>query len=392
MTAAQQSDSTREQTIGLLLLGGMHHIFHLIPVAVDLETDSNTSVIVYVTTLAEKQACAEVLAALGAVRTKIEIIKTHPLTKFLSPKKRLLVSNLKIWNALDALIVAERTSTFLRFVSKRLPPFIHIPHGAGDRAKSYDPRIRHFDHVLVAGQKDKERMIALGLVTHETCHVTGYIKPYVVKRIFPAVPKIFQNTKPVVLYNPHFSEELTSWNSFGQDILTRFADRKDMNFIVAPHVRLFQNADVESRKAVEAFSKYENIHVDLGSENSWNMTYTRAADIYLGDVSSQVYEFLSGPKPCVFVTGQATQWQGNPDYAHFRYGPVCHSAEDVMSALSRASSDLPDYAQAQREGSIAATGDPSWNAVSLAADAVRSILNIRRSPLGLQDGSNKNDD
>lgn len=29
------------------------------------------------------------------------------------------------------------------------------------------------------------------------------------------------------------------------------------------------------------------------------MTYTPAADIYLGDVSSQSYEFLLDPRPCL---------------------------------------------------------------------------------------------
>ena len=104
------------------------------------------------------------------------------------------------------------------------------------------------------------------------------------------------------------------------------------------------------------------------------MTYTRAADIYLGDVSSQVYEFLSEPKPCVFVTKPTTQWQGNPDYAHWLYGPVCHSVSDVMAALDRSMLDLPDYAQAQVEGRLAATGNPSWNPIRRAANAVVSIL------------------
>ena len=385
LTAISKISAKGEQTVGLLLLGGIHHIFHLIPIAVELESDPKTEVVVYVATAAEKQACADVLAAMGAMRTKIEIVKTNPLTKFLSPKKRLLVSNLKIWNSLDALIVAERTSTFLRFVSKRLPPFIHIPHGAGDRARSYDPRIRHFDHVLVAGQKDKDRMIALGLVTEQTCHVTGYIKSQAVNRMYPDRPKLFQNSRPVVLYNPHFCEALTSWSEFGRDLLTRFSQRTDMNFIFAPHVRLFEDVGAASRAAIETFADFENIHIDLGSENSCKMTYTRAADIYVGDASSQVYEFLSEPKPCIFITHPATQWQGNPDFAHWRYGPVCHTADDVMSALTRAASDLPDYAAAQREGCLAATGDPSWNAMGLAARAVHSILDARRSALFLQD-------
>ena len=103
-----------------------------------------------------------------------------------------------------------------------LPPMIHIPHGAGDRAKSYDPRIRHFDNVLVAGEKDKARMMELGLVSDENCKVTGYIKPYAVKQMAYDLPVLFKTKRPTVLYNPHFAEtflhgsllDSNCWNPF----------------------------------------------------------------------------------------------------------------------------------------------------------------------------------
>ena len=367
-------EKPKRKTVGLLLVGGLHHILHLIPIALELEAYPNIDVEVFVATDAEAQACQTVLTSLGAVRSKVITLKTNSLAKRVSPKLGFLLSHLKIWNGLDALIVVERTSTILKYFSKRLPPFIHIPHGAGDRAKSYDRRIRHFDHVLVAGDKDKRRMLELGLVKDQTCNVTGYIKPFAVKRIHPTLPTVFENTQPTVLYNPHFSEGLSSWEDFGYDLLQAFSKKPDMNFIVAPHLRLFANQAGEARKRVEAFSGFENIHVDLGSSKSSNMTYTRAADIYLGDVSSQVYEFLSEPKPCIFVTKPTTQWQGNPDYAHWLYGPVCHSVSDVMAALDRSMIGLPDYAQAQAEGCLAATGNPSWNPIRRAANAVVSIL------------------
>ena len=377
------------RTIGLLLVGGIHHILHLVPVATELEKEVNTHIIVYVKSDEEKTACQNILAGLGAKRTAVEILKPNALARILSPKLSFLFSNLKIWKNLDALIVAERTSTILRYVTKQLPPFIHIPHGAGDGAKSYDRRIRHFDHVLVAGEKDKRRMIELGLVQNENCHVTGYIKPYAVKYINPVSPSVFDNARPVVLYNPHFCEDLSSWREFGFNLLEAFGRNRDMNFIVAPHIRFAKKQDRESIDAIKAYSKYENIHVDLGSAKSCDMTYTRSADIYLGDVSSQVYEFLSVPKACVFLTSAKTQWRDNPDFAHWRYGPVCHSVEAVMAALSRASIDLPDYAQAQTQGCFDATGHPSWNPIELAGEAVNSIMAGHPSGLIFKDNSNQ---
>ncbi len=374
------------KTVGFLLLGGLHHLLHIIPVAAALKKNRKVEVIVFVTTEVEKQACRDLMSDLDVTSVDIRVLKVKWLTRLLSPKRAILLSNLNIWNSLDALIVAERTSTILRKFSKRLPPFIHIPHGAGDRAKSYDPRIALFDHVLVAGNKDKTRMIDLDLVEDTTCHVTGYIKPYAVNLISPDTPVLFNNGLPTVLYNPHFEPTLSSWENFGLDLLKGFSKQRNMNFIFAPHVRLFSGDKVKSsadlkalqiaRKEIEAFHKYENIHIDLGSGQSSDMTYTRAADIYLGDVSSQVYEFLSTAKPCVFIADSETHWRDNPDYSHWAYGPVVHSVEDVMAALKRADTDLSNYRKSQEEGCLAATGDATWDPLSRATEAIERILNV----------------
>ncbi len=357
-----------------MLLGGMHHILHLIPVARDLETHDYIDVIIFVRSQREFELCQNILKALGATRTQIKIFKPNPLLSWIYPKRTLVLSNIKIWRTLDILILAERTSTILRGVFKRLPILIHIPHGAGDRAKSYDSRIAHFDYVLTAGAKDKRRMIEQDLVTDETCFVTGYIKPFAVNSIQPEPPKLFENDNPVVLYNPHFEPEFSSWNDFGEELLYAFTKHKDMNFIVAPHMRLFSGKNPPSRELIERFKRHDNILIDLGSERSTDMSYTRAADIYLGDVSSQVYEFLSAPKPCVFIGHEDTDWENNPDYAHWSYGPVCHSVADVMAALSTAEADLPTYRDVQEKGCLEAKGKPNWDPIKRASDVIVEIL------------------
>ncbi len=82
-----------------------------------------------------------------------------------------------------------------------------------------------------------------------------------------------------------------------------------------------------------------NIHIDLGSRSSTTMAYTNRADIYLGDVSSQVYEFLLRPRPCVFVDAHATDWQDNVNYAHWRTGPVIDDVAGLGTALDQARRD-----------------------------------------------------
>ena len=367
--------------LGVLLIGGKHHILHLIPIVSELELRDNVNVTVFVRFAAEKEICKKVLELLGCNNSNVQILKYSStfidLFKKKKPvhkKKPYLLRNLKLFETLDALIVAERTSTYLLSLSKSLPPLIHIPHGAGDGAKSYDPRIKDFDYVLVAGEKDRQRMIDDNLVTAENCYVTGYIKPFAVRRMDLPLPQLFKNKNPIVFYNAHFNLELSSWPQFGKDLLDAFSHQKDMNFIFAPHMRLFQNAPKEIRQSLEAYGRFENIHIDLGSERSTDMSYTRLADIYLGDVSSQIYEFLSRPKPCVFIGDKDVAWKDNPDYAHWKYGDVCHNVDGAIKALTAAKDNHGHYISFQKNGTRAALGNPDWNPIKRAADIVMSIL------------------
>ena len=369
-------DSPEMKTLGLVLVGGKHHILHLIPVTVGLQKFKNFQIFIFVMTDLEKQECKKVLDSLGVENVQVKVLKSNRIAKLFSTKLAFLLSHIKIWKSLDAILVVERTSTILRYFCKNLPPLFHIPHGAGDRAKSYDSRIRHFDYVLVAGQKDKNRMVSLGLVSSENCFVTGYIKPSAVEKLNRPPFQRFKNTSPLVLYNPHFSKDLSSWTEFGLPLLDAFSKNKDFNFIFAPHVRLSQTFRPDELEALRKFEIYDHIHIDLGSRLSIDMSYTRAADIYVGDVSSQVYEFLSRPKPCAFIGNSNVKWQGNPDYAHWTYGPVCHSVEDIMVALQRAESDLDLFREDQIEGCLQAKGHPDWNPIERASDVIGKILDV----------------
>ena len=76
-----------------------------------------------------------------------------------------------------------------------------------------------------------------------------------------------------------------------------------------------------------------NIHIDLGGRASTTMAYTNRADIYLGDVSSQFYEFISRPRPCVFLNAHDVQWAGDSNYASWRAGPVISDPGELGRAL-----------------------------------------------------------
>jgi hypothetical protein len=261
--------------------------------------------------------------------------------RIIPPKLLTLLAVRRRLNDYDAIALPERTSILLRRLGVNRPRFIHIDHGAGDRAAGFDPRIALFDFALLAGEKQRIRMMAEGLIHPERSAIVGYPKFEAADRLRDRDWTPFADDKPIILYNPHFSKELGSAFRHGTDLVTKIIRTGKYNVIIAPHIRMCANRS--GRACAEAifghFRIFPNVHLDLGSQRSLDMTYTSLADIYLGDVSSQVYEFLRHPRPCVFVNSHAKPWKYDANYAHWHFGPViehpCEIADALLFAIDR---------------------------------------------------------
>jgi hypothetical protein len=354
--------------IAFLFVGGPHQVFHSAPIAAELALRfaRDAEVACFAVSAAEARTARNVLAALGAPAVPVSLLE-RPLwlravealaTPALPLKLPVLFANRHRLDGFDAIVTTERTSTVLRRFGLTRPRLIHVPHGAGDRAKGFERRIRKFDYVIVGGEKDRARMIAEGLVTAESCAASGYVKLDYLNRAAPPAP-LFDNGRPTVLYNPHFDAALSSWPKFGPDIVRAFARQDRFNLVVAPHVRLFAGASDAESAAFEALAVPGRVIVDAGSDRSIDMTYTRAADIYLGDVSSQVYEFLATPRPCVFVdAADQRDWRNDPDFAFWHLGEVVRGDADPVAAVDRALEGHVALRVRQRTAVTRALGSP----------------------------------
>ncbi|MDP1697299.1 MAG: hypothetical protein Q8L45_05895 [Xanthomonadaceae bacterium] len=276
--------------------------------------------------------------------------------------------------ALDALVVPDLTSLALR---RRLPDLLMVfsNHGAGDRARGYDPRIARFDFVLVAGRKLERRFIEERLVRPGAYALVGYPKFDAVTAVSPIAPRPFANDLPTVLYNPHFEPTLSSWPLWGVKILEFFCANADRyNLIFAPHLKLFEHHRRYGARLPERFHRCPNILIDTDSAALTDMSYTRAADIYLGDVSSQVYEFLIEQRPCLFLDPRSIDWRNDPNYAHWLLGPVLTDLNALGPSLDRAKADHGHY-RAQQKTAIADTFDLSDTpSARRAATAIRDFV------------------
>jgi hypothetical protein len=257
---------------------------------------------------------------------------------------------------LDALVVPEKTSLLLksRFGLPGLR-LIYTSHGAGDRAVGFDAATGRFDFSLLPGRKVRDRMLAGGLTAPGRHAVVGYAKFDTLADA--ATPRFFDNGRPTVLYNPHPSPRLSSWYRMGRAILDYFRASRDYNLIFAPHVMLFRKrltigldpfGIARPGRIDPAWRAAPHMLIDTGSPASIDMRYALGADIYLGDASSQVYEFLIRPRPCIFANPRRLRWRGDPDFAHWRAGPVIEDIAGLDAALARRAEDVARYAPVQR--------------------------------------------
>lgn len=234
------------------------------------------------------------------------------------------------------LVTTEISSAWLRRIPDFRSRLILIKHGAGDREGGYKRRHADFDLTLVAGEKDRARMIERGLCTAQTVAVGGYPK----FELKADRQRFFPDDKPVLLYNPHFDPALSSWINHGPAILAALESLTGWNVIIAPHTKL-------ARTTPPIVSNASHVRVDMGSRHSIDMGYTMSADLYLGDVSSQVYEFLIDPRPCIFLNLDHRDGSGDA-FAHWRLGQVIENVDALPAALARANDLQPGFVAAQK--------------------------------------------
>ncbi len=296
-----------------------------------------------------------------------------------------LRANRALFAQADLLVSPERTCLTLRRALRRemgnkAPTFVFVPHGAGDRSVTYHPEIAQFDYFLLSGQKVADEMVAHGIARPEQCRLIGYAK----FDAFGDRPKVqlFDNRRPTILYNPHFDPRLSSWYDHGPALLEALAAGRDrFNLIFAPHVMLFRkklHISPEYRMArirpdiPAAAMSAPGIKIDVGSARLFDMTYTRSADIYVGDVSSQVYEFLKQPRPCFFLDAAR---QGSEAYGFWQNGPVFSEAAPLVAALEDWKSTGVCYRKTQeRLFAYTMDIDPRRSASERGAAALRELL------------------
>lgn len=362
--------------VGFLFIGGVHHVFHTMPVACALASRPDVEVVVFAADAATERTIRHVLASAPEVQLGVERLQRFSLVDLLGnpswSKLPMLWRNRRQLKKFEVLFTAERTSLALKRMGLGRTRFVTIPHGAGDRAIAVEPRYRLFDRVLVAGAKHARRLVASG-VKAERVRQVGYPKAEFLGAIALRAPSIFEDDRPVVLFNPHFRPQL-SCLGMAREIVEEVTRAGTVNLIVAPHIRVFENASPQEIADWEALAAPGRVVVDTGSDRMIDMTYAAAADIYVGDVSSQSYEFLLlGYRPCVFVNAHGISWEEDPNYLFWHFGEVVTGAAQVPAAIARAPDQHHRFMPRQK-AALEETFAPLQGSADRAADEVVELL------------------
>lgn len=370
--------------IAFLYIAEAYQCYHGAGIAHELARRTGWTVIDYYNDLETPHHLARIAQAWGDPATEGRVLYKSPLTQALQRrlgrlgmfKTMVMRDNVAELNGYDAIIAVEDTAAALRRLGVTRPKLIYYPHGVGDRARGFVPEIAIFDLVLLAGQKTAARMLDASMIRDGGYALTGSVKLDTAERIARTTALPFDAPRPTVLYNAHKEPRLTSWHRFVEPMLAGFAADRSMNLIVAPHVKLFRRRSEALRDQWRARST-GNVLVDPGSDRSVDMSYAAAAGIYVGDVSSQVYEFLAVPRPCVFLNAHGIAWRDDPSFAHWHLGDVVDDPADLMDAIRAAPARHPLYRDRQEAMAAASLGDTSPGAAARAAEAVIAFLERR---------------
>ncbi|MCK5027770.1 MAG: hypothetical protein KAS07_05115 [Candidatus Pacebacteria bacterium] len=331
-----------------------YHVYHGAPTAFELSLlDANLDVQFF----SAYKDTTDLLVELGALypghRCKINILSQLPMFRYFNFKNRPFPKPQKMIDLhadrfRDMDVIVDTSDSLLRLIKVHgitSPKYISVFHGAGDRNREFPERLKKFQYFLLYGPKKYRRLNDLGLLNEDNWAKGGYPKFDIISRTHINVKSFFSDNRPIVLYNPHFERKLSSWYRWGRKILDYFKQSLRYNLIFAPHIEL--KGRKQRYLSLKKYADIPNIHLDLGSHSSIDMTYTRLADIYLSDVSSQVVEYLLDPRPCIFLNSHKISWENNLHYAHWSLGPVVEKLSQLDGMLEKAFQTHNQYVAAQ---------------------------------------------
>lgn len=371
------------QKICFLYIDEPYNIYHSISIATRLDEYLNVEVHIYCTER-NYNVLLDILEESQLDKLRIKIVRPfwhftlpHYIEIKLQFRYFIYQRYAKDLSSFDGIVCSLYNDLLLkRFVNGDRTKLIFAGHGVANRSYSYDDKITGFDLLLLAGKKEESFRTELNQLSNVSYEVIGYVKNEICATLDYSSP--FFDSKPVVLYNPHWLKDYSSFYEHGISILDQFSKDQSYNLVFAPH-SLLTTRNQSIKTQILRYEQFDNIHIDLGSNACHDMTYLKIADVYLGDASSQALEFLLiKPRTCLFIDVN-TQSSGDYEFHSWSLGDVVSTSDNMIGQLHNAMVRHSDHYESIQKSSIEDIFyQTDQQASQLAADAITQYLsNIR---------------
>lgn len=364
--------------IGFLFLGEMLLVPHLWPIVDALaRLRPDLPIDLWVSTSVHEELIA------GWLGPEHENIRLRRAPGFLSlgecepgrnpplPSKLPMLARLALRLAgMRVVVCAEQTSLWLPRLLPTRTRYIFTVHGAGPINDKRDGRLKCVHKILIPSPLHAPTYLSRG-VRPERIVVTGYAK----SAFPPSVVRsdLFASNRPILFYTPHWRRNFSSWWDWGVEVTKILANQHQFNVVIAPHQRLFER-DPGAAELLGKLASHDHVHVDCGSFAMVDGSYTQMADIYLGDSSSQVVEFLARPRPAIFLDSPSLTWRGAETDGYWDCGDIVTDPARLWDTILAAKTHHPKYEQAQRHLVARELGETGLAAPRRSAEAILQAL------------------
>mgnify|MGYP006124929987 CR=1 FL=1 len=348
----------KKKSVVFLFINGPHHVYHLIlPALKHASIINNTKTIIISGNPTNTKIIKEAKILTGITQFNLIDIPVPFRYRFKNYKKKIyppvytrikkIVGILK--NASAIISTSHELPKHLEFYKIKGPTLFYLYHGTGTREYGFENKLKDFDYILTPGNYHKERLKKTLLISDEKINIVGTPKSDWIKLKKIRNNNLFNNESPVFYYVPHWDINLSSYLKWRKIILNYFINNNQYNLIFAPHPLIKHLSKKEGYKIENNLKSANNIIIDHGGKNSIDGTYSALADIYIGDVSSMITEWiLQKPRPCIFINAHEKKWKNEDDYYMWNFGSVVSEFNDFEKIIKK-SINSNDYEKIQKQ-------------------------------------------
>jgi len=349
-----------KKKVYFLFINGPHHVFHLIEPALNFCSKSNDYESIFISGNPVNTDIINTSKKLHPYSSYTLIDLPMPLRYRLlkSYKNKLyppvytrfnkIVSKLSQAHAIVS--TSHSTPKYMRENKIEGPLLFYLYHGTGTREYGFDDNLNNFDYILAPGPYHRDRLMRDKICVREKILMIGQPKFDWIRKHHADKKKLFNNNNPIFYYNPHWDMTLSSYLKWRNIILDYFRVHPGYNLIFAPHP-LVKHFAKNNYKIESEINSADNIIIDLGSSNVYDGTYNVIADVYIGDVSSMVTEWINyNPRPCIFINCHKIKWEENKNYGMWNFGLVINSPKKLDKVVNQSLNKNKYYKEQIKHG------------------------------------------